>query len=134
MTFCNTRFPVIPSIQGIPRRCLYPLKKNNTRQYATSFLKIKQWPWKIYARFVQNIGYGCKAPFFHHTVAKRLEYKEFKTIYHLLNLTCRFYDIEGIVFTRVSFRVQPVDEDIIGLANDFLWYQVSYNPLYSRRT
>jgi hypothetical protein len=33
-----------------------------------------------------NIGQGCKAPFFHHTFAKKLEYKEFKTIYHLLNL------------------------------------------------
>jgi hypothetical protein len=31
------------------------------------------------------LGYGCKAPFFHHTVAKKLEYKELKTIDHLLN-------------------------------------------------
>jgi hypothetical protein len=52
--------------------------------------------------------------------AKGLEYNEFKTIYHLLNLKCHFYDIEGIVFTRVGFRVQLVDEDIIGLANDLL--------------
>jgi hypothetical protein len=44
------------------------------------------------------------------------------TIYHLLNLKCRFYDIEGIVFTRVGFRVQLVDEDIIGVANDLLRY------------
>jgi hypothetical protein len=65
---------------------------------------------------------------------KVLEYKKFKTIYHLLNLKCRFYDIEGIVFTRMGFRVQLVDEDIIGLANDLLRYQVSYNPLYSRHT
>jgi len=49
-----------------------------------------------------------------------LEYKEFKTIYHLLNLKCRFYDIDGIVFTREGIKVQPVDEDIIGLANDLL--------------
>jgi hypothetical protein len=33
-----------------------------------------------------------------------------------------------------SIRVQLVDEDIIGLANDLLWYQDSYNPLYSRDT
>jgi hypothetical protein len=82
---------------------------------------------KDHGKFIQiaceispNIGYGCKEPFFHHTDAKRLEYKEFKTIYHLLNLKCRFYDIEGIVCTRVGFRVQLVDDDIIGLANDLL--------------
>jgi len=58
---------------------------------------------------------------FHHTVAKKLEYKEFKTIDHLLNLKWRFYDIEGIVFAREGIRVQLVDEDISGLANDLLW-------------
>jgi hypothetical protein len=57
---------------------------------------------------------------FHHTVAKKLEYKEFKTIDHLLNLKSRFYDIVGIVFTLEGIRVQLVDEDIIGLANDLL--------------
>ena len=72
--------------------------------------------------------------FFHHTVAKKLEYKEFKTIDHLLNLKWRFYDIVGIVFTLEGIRVQLVDEDVIGLANDLLWYQVSNNPLYSRHT
>jgi hypothetical protein len=77
-----------------------------------------------------NIGYGCKARFFHHTVIKRLKYKEYKTIYHLLNLKWHFYDIEGIVFRWVGIREQLVDEDVIGLANDLLWYQVSYNPLY----
>jgi hypothetical protein len=70
------------------------------------------------------------APFFHHIVVKRLKYKEYKTIDHLLNLKWRFYDIEGIVFRRVGIREQLVDEDVIGLANDLLWYQVSYNPLY----
>jgi hypothetical protein len=70
------------------------------------------------------------APFFHHTVIKRLKYKDYKTIDHLLNLKWRFYDIEGIVFRRVGIREQLVDEDVIGLANDLLWYQVSYNPLY----
>jgi hypothetical protein len=68
-----------------------------------------------------NIGKVCKAPFFHHIVAKKLEYKEFKTIGHLLNLKWRFYDIEGIVFTQYGIRVQLVDEDVIGLANDLLW-------------
>jgi hypothetical protein len=63
-----------------------------------------------------------------------MEYKEFKTIDHLLNLKWRFYDIEGIVFTREGIRVRLVDEDVIGLANDLLWYQVSYNPFYSRHT
>jgi hypothetical protein len=75
-----------------------------------------------------------KATFFHHTFAKKLEYKEFKTIDDHLNLKWRFYDIEGIVFTREGIRVQLVDEDIIRLANDLLWYQVSNNPLYSRHT
>ena len=58
---------------------------------------------------------------FHHTVAKKLEYKEFKTIDHLLNLKWRFYDIVGIVFTLEGIRVQLVDEDISGLANDLMW-------------
>ena len=31
-----------------------------------------------------------------------------------------FYDIEGIVFAREGIRVQLVDEDVIGLANDLL--------------
>jgi hypothetical protein len=48
-----------------------------------------------------------------------LEYKEFKTIYHLLNLKWRLYDFEGTVFAREGIRVQLVDEDVIGLANDF---------------
>jgi hypothetical protein len=52
----------------------------------------------------------------------RLGYKEFKTIDQILNIKWRFYDIECIVFTWVSIRVQLVDEDIIGLANDLLWY------------
>jgi hypothetical protein len=64
----------------------------------------------------------------------QLEYKEFKTIDHLLNLKWCFYDIECIVFTWVGIRVQLVDEHIIGLANDLLWYQVSNNTLYSRYT
>jgi hypothetical protein len=58
---------------------------------------------------------------FHHTVAKKLEYKEFKTIDHLLNLKWRFYDIVGIVFRLEGIRVQLVDEDISGLAYDLLW-------------
>jgi hypothetical protein len=63
-----------------------------------------------------------------------LEYKEFKTIDNLLYLKWCFYDIKGIVFTREGIRVQLVDEYVIGLATDLLWYQVSYNPLYSRNT
>jgi hypothetical protein len=66
-----------------------------------------------------------------HTVAKKLEYKEFKTIDHLLNLKWRFYDIVGIVFTLEGIRVQLMDEDVIGLANDLLWYLGSNNPVYS---
>ena len=50
-----------------------------------------------------------------------LEYKEFKSIDHLLNLKWRFYDIVGIVFTLEGIRVQLVDEDISGLASDLLW-------------
>jgi hypothetical protein len=49
-----------------------------------------------------------------------MEYKEFKTIDHLLNLKGRFYDIVGIVFTLEGIRVQLVDEDIVGVANDLL--------------
>jgi hypothetical protein len=41
MTFCDTKFPKIPSIQGKPRQCLCPLMYNTTHHYATSFLKIK---------------------------------------------------------------------------------------------
>jgi hypothetical protein len=63
-----------------------------------------------------------------------LEYKEFKTIDHLLNLKWCFYDIEGIVFTREGIRVQLVDDGVIGLATELLWYQVPYNPIYSRHT
>jgi hypothetical protein len=42
MTFCDTKFSIIPSIQGIPRWCLCPLKENTTHIYATSFLKINK--------------------------------------------------------------------------------------------
>jgi hypothetical protein len=42
--------------------------------------------------------------------------------------------VKGIVFEREGIRVQLVDEDVIGLDNDLLWYQVSNNPLYSRDT
>jgi hypothetical protein len=38
--FCDTRFPIIPSIQGIPKWCLCPLKYNTIDHYATPFLKI----------------------------------------------------------------------------------------------
>jgi hypothetical protein len=57
---------------------------------------------------------------FHHTVAKKLEHKEFKTIYHLLNHKWCFFDVEDILFAREGIRVQLVDENFIGLANDFL--------------
>ena len=57
---------------------------------------------------------------FHHTVAKKLEYKEFKTIGHFLNNKCCFSDVEGILFAREGIRVQLVDENVIGLANDLL--------------
>ena len=57
---------------------------------------------------------------FHHTVAKKLEYKEFKTIDHILSHKRRFYDIEGTVFAREGIRVQLEVEDVIGLANNFL--------------
>jgi hypothetical protein len=71
---------------------------------------------------------------FHHTVAKKLEYKEFKTIGHLLNHKWHFSDVEGILFAWEGIRVQLVDENIIGFANDLLWYQVFHNSLYSRHT
>jgi hypothetical protein len=44
------------------------------------------------------------------------------------------YDIVGIVFTLEGIIVQLVDKGVIGLAKDLLWYQVSYNRLYSRHT
>jgi hypothetical protein len=59
---------------------------------------------------------------FNHIVAKMLEYKEFKTIDHLLDHKWRFFDVEGILFTREGIRVQLVDENFIWLANDLLWY------------
>jgi hypothetical protein len=55
---------------------------------------------------------------FHHTVAKKFEYKEFKTIHHLLNHKWRFFDVEGILFAQESIRVQLVDENFIRLGND----------------
>jgi hypothetical protein len=58
--------------------------------------------------------------FFHHRVAKKLEYKEFKTIDHLLDQKMYFYVIKGIVFTREGIKVQLVDENVIGLGNDLL--------------
>jgi hypothetical protein len=48
-----------------------------------------------------------------------LEYKEFNTIDNLLNYQWRFPDVKGIVLAREGIRVQLVDEDVIGLANDF---------------
>jgi hypothetical protein len=58
---------------------------------------------------------------FHHLVDKKLEYKEFNTTDHLLNYKWRFPDFKGIVFGQEGIRVQLVDEDVIGLANDLLW-------------
>ena len=52
-----------------------------------------------------------------------MEYKEFNTIDQLLNHKWRFPDVKGIVFGREGIRVQLVDEDVIGLANDLLWIQ-----------
>jgi hypothetical protein len=49
-----------------------------------------------------------------------LEYKEFKTIDHLLDQKLCFYDDKGILFAREGIRVQLVDENFIGLANDLL--------------
>jgi hypothetical protein len=43
--------------------------------------------------------------FFHHTFAKKLEYRKFKTIEHIWNLNQCLYDIEGIVFAREGIRV-----------------------------
>jgi hypothetical protein len=51
-----------------------------------------------------------------------LEYKEFKTIDHVLYHKWRFPDVKGIVIAREGIRVQLVDEDVIGIANDILWY------------
>jgi hypothetical protein len=49
-----------------------------------------------------------------------MEYKEFKTIDHLLYHKRCFPDVKGIVIAREGIRVQLVDEDVIGLANDIL--------------
>jgi hypothetical protein len=42
-------------------------------------------------------------------------------LHDISGLKWRFYDIVGIVFTLEGIRVQLVDEDVIGLANDLLW-------------
>jgi hypothetical protein len=42
------------------------------------------------------------------------------TIDQLLNHNRRFPDVKGIAFAREGIRVQIVDEDVIGLANDLL--------------
>jgi hypothetical protein len=57
---------------------------------------------------------------FHYTTTKKLEYKEFKTIDHLLDQKLCFFDIKGVVFAREGIRIQIVDENFIGLANDLL--------------
>jgi hypothetical protein len=49
-----------------------------------------------------------------------MEYKEIKTMDHLLNHKWCFFDVEGILFAREGIRVQLVDENFIGLANDLL--------------
>jgi hypothetical protein len=67
---------------------------------------------------------------FHHTVAKKLEYKEFKTIERRLNHKWYLFDVKGILFAWEGIKVQLGDENVIGLANDLLWYQVCHNPLY----
>jgi hypothetical protein len=54
-----------------------------------------------------------KGTFFNHTTAKQLEYKEFKTIDHLLDQKLCFYDIKGVVFTQEGIRVQLVDKSFI---------------------
>jgi hypothetical protein len=40
--FCDTRFPIIPSILGKPKWCLCPLKYVTIHHYATPFPKIKK--------------------------------------------------------------------------------------------
>jgi hypothetical protein len=63
-----------------------------------------------------------------------LEYKEFKTTYHLLNHKRRFSDVEGILFAQEVIMILVEDENVIGYPKDFLWYQVLNNPLYWRNT
>jgi hypothetical protein len=72
--------------------------------------------------------------FFHYTVAKKLEYKEFEKINHLLDQKLCFFYIKGVVFAWQGVRVQLVGENFIRLAKDHFWYQVYHNPLYSRHT
>jgi hypothetical protein len=56
-----------------------------------------------------------KAPFFTIHLLKSMN-----IIDHLLNHNRRFPDVKGIAFAREGIRVQIVDEDVIGLANDLL--------------
>jgi hypothetical protein len=63
-----------------------------------------------------------------------MEYKEFKTIDHLLNHKWCFFDVEGILLARKGIRVQLVHKNVFVQANDLLWYQICYNPLYSSHT
>ena len=37
----------------------------------------------------------------------------------------------SMILRALYSQVQLVDEDVIGLANDLLWYLVSNNPVYS---
>jgi hypothetical protein len=46
---------------------------------------------------------------FHHIVVKKLEYKEFKTIDHLLDQELCFSGIKGVVFAREDIREQLVE-------------------------
>jgi hypothetical protein len=49
-----------------------------------------------------------------------LEYKEFKTIYHLLKQKWCFFDVKGILFTRESIMILMEDEKFTGYAKVFL--------------
>jgi hypothetical protein len=49
-----------------------------------------------------------------------MEYKEIKTMDHLLNHKWHFSLVEGILFAQEGIRVQLVDENITRLASDLL--------------
>jgi hypothetical protein len=75
---------------------------------------------KLHERTVQTKVKVVRYLFNSIQLLKKLEYKEFKTINHLLNHKWHFSHVEGILFTREGIRVQLVDENVIGLANDLL--------------
>jgi hypothetical protein len=80
MTFCDTKFPIIPSIEGIPRRCFLSTQvKHHTSLSHIVSKKIKTMEnlAKLCERTIQTYVKVVRH-FLKHKNSKNLEYKELK--------------------------------------------------------